>query len=433
MKIITAITLALVLPAIAHGQSRQVPGAPQDAPILLLGGELHPVSSPPVADGWILIADGRISAIGSGIVPETPAETTVVDLAGRRVYPGLIAADSLLGLIETEQVDVTRDHDEYGSLTPESRVIVAMNPDSDMIPVARAAGILTAMVSPDGGRLPGQGAVVRLDGWTSEDLAIEPEAALLLEWPRSRGRGSGGAQRAADQVKELNDFFDAAERYFVAREHDPLAKPDLRYESMRAAMNHEVPILVRASTAGQIESAAGWASDRGLRIVILGGEEADRVGDLLIAQDIPVILRGTHRLPSARHEGPHHPHEVPRLLHESGVRFCIAPRDRPGSLRNLPHHAATAAAHGLPRDAALRSVTLDAAEILGVGDRLGSLEPGKSATLIITDGDPLELLTQIDAAYIDGRPVDLSSRHTELRDKYRKKYQQNGRIDQDSD
>lgn len=431
MKHVPCLIVTLLLcTTLASAQSRQVPAPPQSNPILLIGGTIHPVSSPMIPDGWIILRGGLIESIGSGMVPDLPDTTTTIQLDGRHVYPGLVAADSQIGLVETEQVDVTHDHDEYGSWTPETRAFLALNPDSDLIPVTRAAGVLTAVVNPNGGRLPGRSTVIRLDGWTHEDLAIDREAALVVEWPRggsSRRRG-GGSSREADQIRQIDEFFVDAENYYNAREHDPSMKPDIRYEAMRDAIVGETPLLIRASTAGQIEGAVTWASQRDLDVVILGGEEADRVTDLLVEHDVPVILRGVHRIPVSRHLSPHSPHELPARLHEAGITFCIAPRDRPAHVRNLPHHAATAAAHGLPRDVALRSITLDAAKIIGQGDRLGSLDPGKSGTLIVTTGDPLELMTDIEMAFIDGREIDLSSRHTQLRDKYREKYRQQGRL-----
>lgn len=431
------LVLMLVLPGTtaAWAQSRQVPAPDQKVPILLLGGQIHPVSAPTIPDGWVLLEEGTITAVGSGVVPDLPTEARVVELEGRHVYPGLIAADSQLGLVETGMVDVTHDHDEYGSWTPETRAYIALNPDSDLLPVTRAAGIMTAMVNPDGGRMPGRSTVIRLDGWTPEDLAIDREAALVIEWPRSGrsarrgpGSGGGGSDRSGEQIREIDEFFEAAEVYHTARTHDPSVKPDLRYDAMQPAIQGDVPILVKASTAAQIESAVTWANTRDLDIVILGGEESNRVADLLVEYDVPVILRGVHRSPVSRHMAPHAPHELPRVLHEAGITFCIAPRDRPAHIRNLPHHAATAAAHGLPREVALRCVTLDAAEIIGQGDRLGSIEPGKSGTLIVTSGDPLEITTDVEMAFIDGREIDLASRHTQLRDKYREKYRQQGRI-----
>jgi imidazolonepropionase-like amidohydrolase len=382
-----------------------------------VGGTIHPVTSPPLDDGWIAFENGRITLVGRGDRPVID-NAEVIDLNGRHVYPGLIAADSILGLVETGMAEVTHDHNEQGSYTPEARAVVAINPDSDLIPVTRAAGILTALTVPDGGKLPGQAAVIRLDGWDWEDMAIVPSAALVIEWP-SLPRTVKGTPK---QVTAIDTFFEDAEAWLAAADADSSLPRDSRAEAMRAAIEGGQPVLIKASTAGQIAMAVAWAKQRGLDPIILGGEEADEVATLLVEDDVPVIVRGVHRYPRSRNRDPDEPHTLPSRLRDKGVRFCIAPRDRPAHLRNLPHHAATAVANGLTPDEGLRAITIDAAEILGVGDRLGSLEPGKAATLIITTGDPLQLRTEVEQAWIDGRPVDLTSRHTQLRDKYRQKY-----------
>ncbi|MCH2136268.1 MAG: amidohydrolase family protein [Phycisphaerales bacterium] len=432
--LIVAMSLAS-LASVAQAQSRQVPGADQDGPLLFKDAVIHPVSSPMIEQGWMLVEDGRISAIGGGELPRG-TRSRVINLNGRHVYPGLVAADSLLGLSETGAVDVTHDYDEQGSITPEARAVVAINPDSDIIPVTRQAGILTALVVPSGGRLPGKAAAIRLDGWTWEDLAIEGDAGLVIEWPGTersgwgrRGGGGGATNSGADRnIEELNRTFDEAQAWLNARQADPALPLDSRWAAMAPAIEGTQPVFIKASTAGQIATAVAWAKGRNLDAVIVGGEEADRVANILIEADVPVVVRGTHRYPVARHEAVDEPHTLPRRLRDLGVRFCIAPRDRPAHLRNLPHHAATAVANGLTPDEGLRSITIDAAEIIGVGDRLGSLEPGKAATFIVTNGDPLEMTTQVEQAYIDGRAVELESRQSELRDKYREKYTRQGRI-----
>jgi len=422
-SIAMCITL-LASTASAWAQSRQIPARMESNPVLLVGGTIHPVSAPALEDGWLAFERGRITLVGRGDQPMIDG-ATVINLEGRHVYPGLIAADSILGLTETGMVDVTHDHNEHGSFTPEARAVVAINPDSDLIPVSRSAGVLTALSVPDGGRLPGQAALIRLDGWDWEDLAIAPSAALVIEWPSvdRGGFGRRGGSSGEKQLVEIDQFFDEAESWLAAADANASLPPDSRYEAMRPAISGDQPVLIKASTAGQIATAVAWAAQRGLDPIILGGEEADEVASLLLEEDVPVIVRGVHRYPRSRNRDPNEPHTLPTRLRDAGVRFCIAPRDRPAHLRNLPHHAATAVANGLTPEEGLRAITLDAAEILGVGDRLGSLEPGKSATLIVTTGDPLQIRTQIDRAWIDGRPVDLSSRQTQLRDKYRKKYE----------
>ena len=424
-RLVCTLSIA-VLSAGAFGQSRQIPASAPVGPVLLVNATIHPVTAAPLEGGWMAFEDGRITLIGRGDRPSID-NATVIDLAGRHVYPGLVAADSILGLVETGMAEVTHDHDERGSFTPEARAVVALNPDSDLIPVTRAAGILTALVVPDGGRIPGQAAVIRLDGWDWEDLAITPSAAMVIEWPSMDRPTFGSRSRTRDtaatkQFDALNDYLDQAEAYLAATDADTTLTPDSRAESLRAALAGEQPVLIKASTAGQIATAVAWARHRGLDPIILGGEEADEVAALLVEEDVPVIIRGVHRYPRSRSRNPDEPHALPARLRDKGVRFCIAPRDRPAHLRNLPHHAATAVANGLTPEEGLRAITIDAATIIGVGDRLGSLEPGKSATFIVTTGDPLQLRTEVEMAWIDGRPVDLSSRHTQLRDKYQRKY-----------
>ncbi|MBT4767634.1 MAG: amidohydrolase family protein [Phycisphaerae bacterium] len=416
---------SLLITSVAIGQSRQIPSSAPDGPVLLVNGTIHPVTAEPLEGGWMAFEDGRITLVGRGDQPSID-HATIIDLGGRHVYPGLVAADSILGLNETEMADVTHDYNEQGSFTPEARVIVAINPASDLIPVTRAAGILTALVVPEGGRLPGQAAVIRLDGWDWEDLAVTPSAALVIEWPSmdrpAFGSRSSDNKSAIKQLDTLNTYLDEAEAYLAAVDANSTLTRDSRAESLRLALAGEQPVLIKASTAGQIATAVAWAKGRGLDPVILGGEEADEVASILIEHDVPVIVRGVHRYPASRSRNPDEPHALPARLRDKGVHFCIAPKDRPAHMRNLPHHAATAVANGLTPDEGLRAITIDAATIIGVGDKLGSLEPGKSATFIVTTGDPLQLRTDVEQAWIDGRPIDLSSRHTQLRDKYRQKY-----------
>jgi hypothetical protein len=202
---------------------------------------------------------------------------------------------------------------------------------------------------------------------------------------------------------------------------------------MRASLEGEKPIFVQASSMGQIESAIGWAVRRDLNITIVGGREADKVIPLLKKHDIPVIIEGLHRLPGERHYAYDEPFTLPGKLHDAGVRFCIASGEGAAHERRLNHNAATAAAYGLPKDEALKAVTLYAAQLTGLGDTFGSLENGKSATLIVATGDPLEITTDVLAAYIDGRRIELDNRHKALYHKYRQKYIQMGLLKPNSD
>jgi imidazolonepropionase-like amidohydrolase len=414
-------------------QSRQVPAPPQERPVVILNATIHPVSGPVIERGHVAFRNGVIEAVGAGAIAATPA-VEVVDATGLHVYPGLIAANSVLGLIETGSLPVTIDHTETGRFTPEVRAAVAVNPDSELIPVARANGILTAAVLPRGGSVSGRASVIRLDGWTWENMAIDAEAALVVNWPRTEIISESWIERSEEQQRTemaedqraIARVFEDAAAYLRARAADPAQPSDLRYEAMRSALAGEKPVFITAASMGQIEAAVAWAIRTGLKPVIVGGQQADRCAALLKRHDVPVILGGTHGMPQRRYSPYDEAFTLPRRLHEAGIRFAIASGAEAAHERNLNHNAATAAAYGLPRDEALRAVTLSAAEILGLGATHGSLDPGKAATLIVTTGDPLEITTDTLIAFIDGRRIDLGNRQKALNEKYREKYRQLG-------
>jgi imidazolonepropionase-like amidohydrolase len=408
-----------VVAGISVGQSMQVTSPRQESGIVIVGATIHPITSAAIPNGWIAVREGIITGVGSGQPPEVQG-SQLVDASGLHVYPGLIAAATQMGLTETGAVEVTHDHNEYGTVTPEAKVIVAINPDTDHIPVTRSAGILTCQVLPDGGRVAGQAAVIRMDGWTWEDLAIDRESGLVVTWPSTSSETT--ARRS------LDDLIHRATAYFPAREADPLQPTDPVLEAMRSTIVGGAPIYVRANSAEVIESAVVWAAGHDLEIIIVGGAEADRVAPLLKAHDVGIIITGVHRFPGARHGGYDEAYALPARLSDAGVRFCIAAGESPAHLRNLSHHAATAAAFGLTPEEAIASITIDAAVLIGRGDDLGALEPGRAGTLIITTGNPLEVTTVVRAALIDGSPVDLSNRQTQLFQKYRQKYTQQGLI-----
>lgn len=429
-----AAVAALVASTSAFAQSRQIPAPPQSRPIVVAGATIHTISGPTLADGYVVFREGRITDVGQGDHPQIE-NATVINAEGLHVYPGLISADTTLGLVETQAVAVTIDHTEYGRVTPEVRAAVAINPDSDLIPVARASGILTALVFPRGGLVSGRCSTIRLDGWTWEQMAIDAEAGLVIHWPRTeptrRGRADSPSEKEQrKQIKEnleaIERLFDDAAAYIQARDADPTQSTDLRFEAMRAVLGGEKPVFVRASSPGQIESAVAWSVRRNLRIVIVGGREADRAIPLLAKHNVPVVITGVHHLPRQRHAPFDSPFTLPAKLHEAGIRFVIASGSSPAHERSLSQNAATAVAFGLPRGAALRAVTIGAAQVLGLGGSHGSIEEGKAATLIITTGDPLQITTDILVAFIDGRRIDLCNRHKTLYRKYREKYRQLG-------
>ena len=430
-----ASTIALTVVGPVAAQSRQIPAPPQSRITVIIAAAVHPVTGPTLAPGYVVFEKGRITRVGPG-KPPAVAGAEVVNAEGLHVYPGLIGSDTTLGLVETSSVRVTNDTTEFGRITPEARAVVAINPDSDHIPVTRADGIMTALVFPRGGLVSGRCSTIRLDGWTWEDMAIDPEAGLVVNWPRTEpsARGRRGRpdpkregeqrKRIKEELESIEQLFDDAAAYLRAKDADPAQPTDLRYEAMRAALEGAKPIFVRASSQGQIESAIAWAVRRELEIVIVGGREAEPVIPLLRKHDVPVIITGLHHLPRHRHDAYDSPFTLPAKLHEAGVRFAIASGSSSAHERALNDNAATAVPFGLPAVEALRAITLGAAEIVGLGETHGSIEVGKAATLIVTTGDPLQITTDTRMAFIDGRRIDLGNRHESLYGKYREKYRQ---------
>ena len=425
----TAICALLViltpLQVLAHDQ---IPGKPQSRPIVIKNATVHPIDRPSTEGGWVLLEDGKITGVGKAVaVPENAIE---VDATGKHVYPGLIESVSEVGLIEISAVGATDDRIEYGTRNPNARAWVAVNPDSEQIPVARAGGVLTAMVAPKGSWLRGQTAVLNLDGWTAAEMTLLAPAGLYVDWTAVHPVGDEQDKKRLKALSDLDALLEEARRYGEARSARPEATAtDVRLESLLPVIDGTLPLYVDASRQAEIESAVAYAQTQGMRLVIHGGHDAEGCSELLNKYEVPVIVGSTLRQPLRRDEPYDSAFTLPARLHAAGIRFAIAaegPGSRGGSshLRNLAQHAATAVAHGLPYEVAIRSITLSAAEILGVADRLGSITPGKDATLIITNGDVLEMSTQVTAAYIQGRQVDLGSRHKMLYEKYKAKYSQ---------
>lgn len=431
-----AVLLAAGLAGAASAQDLTPRSTPQSAPLVITNAAIFTVAGDPIPEGTLVAEDGIITYVGpSAEAPAVPEGATVIDAGNRRLYPGLVAGNTILGLMEISSVRATRDENEAGSVTPEARAIAAVNPDSTIIPVTRSAGVFTACTMPMGGLVPGRAAVIRLEGWTWEEMAIEADAALCLNWPNLRPisawwmQDSPQAQldQAAEELRTIAELFDAAEAYAAARAADPSTRVDIRYEAMLPAIRGESQVFIRANELDQIRSAASFLADRGLRGVIVGGSDADACADLLKRHDVGVIITGTFRLPTNRHDGYDEPFTLPARLDQAGVRWALASSGGSSETpheRNLPYHAAIAVAHGLDEDAALRSITLSAAELLGVGDRLGSLEVGKAATMFLADGDVLEITTRITDGWIDGATLVLDDKHKQLDRKYREKYRQ---------
>lgn len=423
----------LLLASLSFAQDLVPKAAPQKSPVAIMNCTLHPIDGPTLENAWILFEKGRIVKFGNGTI-KFDETVDVHDAKGQHVYPGFIAPYTSLGLVEIGAVRASTDAREVGEITPEVRAAVAVNPDSTLIPVTRSNGVLTFMTLPRGGAIPGRASVMSTDGWTWEDMAIRADAGLVVNWPnpnppplpeRARRRGRRPPEeRGSKRLTRIRDAFTAASTYRAAREFNADEPTDVRWEAMLAVLAGERPVFFIADDYAQIVSALDFAESRRLKAVIVGGRDALLCADQLKKRDVPVILRGIHAFPRRNDSDINEIYELPSLLEQAGVRWCLASGERTANERNLPYTAGRAVAFGLSRKAALEAITLRAARILGVADELGSLAIGKRATIFICDGDPLEIPTNVSAAWIDGRRVSLSNKQIALERKYREKLRQ---------
>jgi len=392
----------------------QIPGAPQKQPIAIVGATVHTISGRSIENGTVVFVAGRITAVGKGV--EVPEGSEVIHAEGKHVYPSLIDANSDIGLVEVNSIRATIDSRETGNINPNVRAVAAFNPDSELIPVNRANGVLIAVSAPAGGLVAGRSAVMMLDGWTWEDMTLKADAGMHVRWPREAGK----------DLKELDELLEQTARYVASRKVSASLPMDLRLESLARVLDRSLPMIVDATSVTQIESAVAFAEQRKLKLVIHGGYEAVHCAELLTKADVPLIVSGVYRIPSGRDNPYDEAYTLPKRLRDAGIKFCICSGGRFGAsgLRNLPYHAATASAYGLSQEEALKAITLHAAQILGVADRVGSLATDLDATLFIADGNILETETQVEQAFVQGRRVDLDNRHHQLYRKYSAKYDQ---------
>lgn len=389
--------------------------------ILIRGAAIYPVSGAPMENASLLIRDGKIAEIGAKIT--VPKTTRVIDGKGLRAYPGMIDSDTEIGLSEIGAVRETNDVAELGDFKPQLRAAVAVNPSSEHIPVIRANGITAAIVRPSGGILRGQAALMHLDGWTWEEMAILRSAAMVMAFPTlsmtAPRQGAAGYQQAKKnldaQLKQLDEYFASARHYQKARTAG--ARTDLGLEAMLPVLDRKLPLLVSATREREIRQAIEWATRQGVRLVLSGVRKPGEALAMMKARDVAVILGPTLALPLDEDDAYDAAFTLPAELLRAGVKFAFGSGGNQFS-RNLPYQAAQAVAFGLPYDEALKSVTLYPAQIWGVDSTIGSLEVGKSADIMLIDGDPLEIRSEVKRLFIQGKEVDLESRHTRLYKRY---------------
>lgn len=437
MKVLSFILSIGLFAATANGQSNVLPAKPQTAPIYIKNATIHQGNGQVIENGTIKIENGKIAEVGTNV--NVPAGAVVTDAKGKHVYPGLVLANSSLGLVEMSSIRATSDVREIGDMNPSVRSIVAYNTDSKVINTLRSNGVLMANIVPEGSLLAGSSSVVQLDAWNWKDAAYAVDEGqhlympLMMARPRF-GRGGGGGGRfgggpdaGVDPVKadlqkieDIKNFFREAKAYNAAPTHD---ETNLKLESVKNLFNKTQKLYVHASTVRQMLVAIDFIKEFGFEVVIVGGSESYQIADLLKQHNVSVILQQPHSLPTGEDDDVDQPYKTAAALQKAGVLFAISDDDSQTRGRNLAFNAGTAAAYGLSKEEALAAITLNAAKMLGVADKTGSIEVGKDANIVISEGDLLDMKSSnVTDAYIQGRKIDLNDKQKQLNDRYNQKY-----------
>jgi len=423
-----------VLPAFSAGAqlgSFNPPPGPQGT-FAIRGGHVVTVSGADIPNGTVVISGGKITAVGASV--QVPANAQVIDANGLMVYPGMIETGSSVGLSEIGQgVVATVDIQEVGSFNPNAQAFYGIDPHSAHVGVARVVGITTVVSRPTGGIMSGQATLINLAGDTPPKMAVVPRIALVIELPRSGFGGRGFARAAAQQgnpadanrvrqlqMDSLRSMLRDAEAYGKAQaayaKDKTLPRPahDVVLESMLPALGGRMPVIFPADRANDIRDAVTFAEEMHLKPIIMGGQEAPAIAAFLKQHNVPVVVTAVMHLPSREDDPYDINYSIPAKLAAAGVQFAISTGDRGSEIRTLPYNAGMAAANGLSKTDALKAVTLWPAQIFGVGDKMGSLDVGKMANVVVTTGDILEAKTDTKYLFIDGRPVPLDTKHTQL-------------------
>lgn len=429
--LIFVFTLSLMLNI--QAQENVYPAPAQKGLLFITHATIHVGNGTVINDGTIKIMDGKIQEVGTNIA--IPADDVkVYDVKGKHVYPGLIQTNSSLGLIEVSSVRATSDVNEIGDLNPNIRSIVAYNTDSKVTNTLRNNGILLSNVVPGGSLIMGSSSVVQLDAWNWEDAAYKMDHGIHFQMPslltRRGGRGGFGGfgqqpagdpvQRGLEQIESVKGFFREAKAYLAEAKH---AEVNLKYESTRGLFEKKQKLFVHCDIVKEMLIAIDFAKEFGFQVVIVGGSDSWRIAELLKTNNIPVILSQMHALPTLIDDDVDQPYKTPALLQKAGVLFAINDEDGQFRGRNLAFNAGTAAAYGLTKEEALSAITLNAAKILGIDDRTGSIEKGKDANIVVCDGDILDMRSQIITdAFIQGRKISLEDKQKQLYERYKYKY-----------
>ena len=418
--------ISLIFSACSYAQT---PAPDQNKRILLYGGVAHLGNGEVIENSLIVLENGKILTVeDASNIRIDISDAEYHDVIGKHVYPGLILPNTTLGLADIDAVRATRDFDEVGEFNPHIRSIIAYNTDSPVIPTIRTNGILLGQITPRGGLISGTSSIVEFDGWNYDDALYKKDDGVHLNWPKPPSSFRGHEHKEKQEKKyderlvEVEIFFNNAKSY----QKSSANKIDLSLEAMSGLFSGDKQLFIHVSGAKEIKAAVIFAKNLGLdNFVIVGADDAWRVADFLAENSVPVILKRVHRLPLRNNEDVDVAYKTAKILHDAGVLYCLdyeGDMERMGS-RNLPFTAGTSVAYGLSKEEALMSVTLSTAKILNIDGSVGSLEAGKDATLFVSDGDALDIMSNhVTLAFIRGKRLDLNNHQIELYEKYKKRY-----------
>lgn len=430
LKQILLATLVAASTALAQSTISNNPGTKNG--VVIRGATIHTISRGDIANGTIVLSGGVITAIGDASI-QPPSGAKVIEGKGLHVYPGMIDSGTNIGLTEIGSVRGTNDISEIGDYNPNARTEIALNPHTNVVPVTRANGVLLALSQPEGGIVAGSSAVIRMSGWTPAEMVVKAPAAMHIRYPQGRPSSVSlvqdedvekdrrkGYERRLDSLRDLMRDAKSYRTSIEAKQQRAQTSrtdKDLVLEALSPLLRGDIPAIIHAERESDIRDALKFADEHKLRVILSGGHDVQKVIAELKQRKTPVLLGPILALPQNEDDAYDVLFSNAKALHDAGIPFSIQSSDSHNA-RNLPYHAAACAAFGLPKEAALRAVTLSAAEILGIADKYGSLDVGKSATLFLSDGDPLEIRTQIRGIFIEGEEIPLDSRHTDLYQKF---------------
>ena len=414
------------------GFAQQTPAPKQTKTILILGAKAHLGNGSVIENSLISIIDGKIATISAAAGIKPAKHDVVIDATGKHVYPGFIAPNSTLGLVEIDAVRASDDESEIGEFNPHVRSIIAYNSESKLVETTRPNGVLIAQITPRGGRIPGSSSIVQLDAWTWEDATIKANDGIHLNWPKSYSRAGWWAEPGGieinknyePQTQSIQEYFDTAFAYLGSKN----TKKDLPYEAMNGLQSGEKTLFINANGEKEIIDAVLFKKKNNIKnMTIVGGYYAFRVAPLLKENNVSVLLKRVHDMPLLEDEDVNLPYKNAKFLVDAGILVGL---ENAGDMermqtRNLPFYAGTCAAWGLSKEQALQLISGNTAKILGIDQQYGTLEAGKSATLFISEGDALDMKSNlISLAFIDGRNISLESHHTKLYKRYKEKFEQ---------